>query len=73
MIELIGILAGIFVLLSFISKEQKKIRCINIIGCLLFITYGILIKSISIVFLNVSTLTTHIIYFYKEFKNGKRI
>ena len=46
--EIIGILAGIVVLLSFIPKELKYIRIINIMGCILFVIYGIGINSISI-------------------------
>lgn len=46
--EIIGILAGIVVLLSFIPKDIKYIRIINIIGCILFVIYGIGINSISI-------------------------
>ena len=46
--EIIGILAGIVVLLSFIPKDLKYIRIINIIGCILFVIYGIGINSISI-------------------------
>ena len=38
--EIIGILAGIVVLLSFIPKELKYIRIINIMGCILFVIYG---------------------------------
>lgn len=46
--EIIGILAGLVVLLSFIPKELKYIRIINIIGCILFVIYGVGINSISI-------------------------
>lgn len=46
--EILGILAGIVVLLSFIPQNIKHIRIINIIGCILFVIYGISINSISI-------------------------
>lgn len=46
--EIIGILAGIVVLLSFIPKKLEYIRIINILGCILFVIYGIGINSISI-------------------------
>lgn len=46
--EILGILAGIVVLLSFIPQNLKYIRIINIIGCILFVIYGIGINSISI-------------------------
>lgn len=62
MIEFIGILAGCIVLTSFIFKTQKMIRFVNLFGCVLFIIYGILIKSFSIIFLNSSTLLINIYY-----------
>lgn len=46
--EIIGILAGVIVLLSFIPQNIKYIRIINIIGCIFFVIYGIGINSISI-------------------------
>jgi hypothetical protein len=46
--EYIGIFAGIMVLVSFIPVDIKKIRLLNIIGCVLFVIYGIGINSISI-------------------------
>lgn len=60
MIEALGILSSVLVLISFTFKEQKKIRIINMIGCIMFVIYGILIKSLSIVFLNLCTFIVHI-------------
>ena len=60
MIELFGILASICILISFTFKEQRKIRIINMIGCIVFVFYGILIKSFSIIFLNLCTFAIHI-------------
>ena len=62
MIEIIGILAGCLVLLSFTIKEQKKIRLVNLLGCIMFIIYGIFKDSISIIFLNSATLIIHLFY-----------
>lgn len=36
----IGYGASLFVVLSFILKDVKKIRIINLIGCILFVVYG---------------------------------
>lgn len=62
MIEFLGILAGCCVLISFTFKDEIKIRKINIIGCILFIIYGLFIKSISVIFLNTFTFLVHILY-----------
>ncbi|MBS1548850.1 MAG: uroporphyrinogen decarboxylase [Bacteroidetes bacterium] len=40
--DFVGYGASLFVVLSFIVKEVKKIRIINFIGCSLFVLYGIL-------------------------------
>lgn len=37
----IGYSASIFVVLSFILKDIKKIRIVNLIGCIFFVVYGI--------------------------------
>ena len=60
MYELIGILASIMVLISFVMNGEKKIRLINIFGATLFVIYGILIGSFSVWFLNGALLLVHI-------------
>lgn len=37
----IGYAASFFVVLSFILKDLQKVRVINLIGCVLFVLYGI--------------------------------
>ncbi len=39
--EYIGYAASFFVVLSFILKELRKIRLINLLGCMCFVIYGI--------------------------------
>lgn len=33
--------ASFFVVLSFILKDLRKIRIVNLVGCMLFVIYGI--------------------------------
>lgn len=61
-IELLGIIAGIIVLGSFISKEQKRIRIVNAIGSVVFIVYGVLITSYATIFLNGVMVLVQIVY-----------
>lgn len=67
LIELIGISASVFVLVSFTQKEIKKIRVLNTIGSCIFIIYGILLKSPSLILLNSIGLCIQIynLYFAK--------
>lgn len=37
----IGYSASLFIVLSFILKDIRKIRIVNMIGCICFVIYGI--------------------------------
>jgi hypothetical protein len=65
-IELLGIMATVFVLISFLMRDAVRIRKINIIGAFLFIVYGISINSVSVWLLNGVLLIVHIFYLKKE-------
>ena len=47
-LKYIGYLASSMVLLSFTMKGIKKLRLVNMIGCILFILYGFLMPSLRI-------------------------
>lgn len=71
--EILGTIASIFVLISFLMKGERNIRLINIIGAFIFIIYGILINAFSIWFLNGVLLIIHIIKLIKRIdKNGRK-
>lgn len=59
--EFIGLLGTVFVLLSFIQNDEKKIRKINILGAVLFVCYGLITKTYSTAFLNLCLCIIHII------------
>ena len=44
-IEIVGYFAMTFLVLSFIPKQVKLIRIINLIGCLFFVAYGFLLGN----------------------------
>jgi hypothetical protein len=46
--EWIGYIASFVVLLSFLMKDMLKLRIINILGCSLFIAYGLALPTVSI-------------------------
>lgn len=64
--EIIGLLGTVFVLISFLMKEVKLIRIINIIGAVLFVVYGLLIGALSTWLLNAILVIIHIIYLLKR-------
>lgn len=52
MYEYLGIIATLFILFSFLKDDEKEIRKLNIIGSILFVIYGVCIKSFSTAILN---------------------
>ena len=62
----IGIIASVIVAISFVFKSQRKVRIVNTVGSIIFIVYGSLISSISIIFLNVTAIVINIIYLVKN-------
>ena len=71
MIELIGLIATLFVLISFLQKSEINIRKFNIVGASLFVIYGLLISSVSVWLLNGILLGVHIKRL-KELYNEKK-
>lgn len=64
--EILGTLASIIVLISFLMKGEKKIRIINILGAIMFVVYGILINAFSVWFLNGALVFIHLYYLIKK-------
>jgi len=69
--EALGIVATLFVLLSFLFTNEKRIRQINIIGAVLFVIYGIIISAISVYILNGALIIIHIYKLLKQRGAGK--
>ena len=67
MVEILGIVATLFILAAFSLNDKKLIRLVDSIGALLFVIYGILINSLSVWLLNICLI---IINLYK-IKNNK--
>jgi hypothetical protein len=51
-IEIWGYISMVFVLLSMLMKDMKKLRIINSISCAMFIIYGVVLGAYPIVLLN---------------------
>lgn len=67
-IELIGIIASLFVTISFIFTGLRKIRIINTIGSIIFVIYAILIGSISVGITNGVAIIINLYYLFKDKK-----
>jgi uncharacterized protein with PQ loop repeat len=65
-IDFVGYSASIVVLLSFLMKDVKRLRIINIIGCLLFVGYGVLLDfSIPLIGTNSAIAIINVVYLVK--------
>lgn len=64
-IEYIGYSASVAVLISFLMKKMKTLRAVNIIGCGLFVTYGVFLNSMPIIITNATICVIHIFYLVK--------
>ena len=60
--EIIGGIATIFVILSFLMRDERKIRIINIFGAILFVIYGLGINAFSTAVLNAVLVLVHLYY-----------
>lgn len=65
-IEILGWLATLTTIVSFIPKGEDKIRTINGIACIVWIVYGITLKQNPLIVVNGIVLILHIIYFFKK-------
>lgn len=64
-IEFVGILATIFIVLSFVFQKENQIRTINIVGCILFVVYGVIIGAFSTWLSNGILILIHSYYLWK--------
>lgn len=74
MIEIIGIIASIFIVISLAFntttiKGTITLRILNLVGSLFFIVYGICLPSISTCIANVATVILDIIFMIKTIKS----
>lgn len=64
-VEWMGLLAAALVLVSFLMKDERTIRIVNIVGAVVFVVYGILIKSASVWVMNFALVAVHIVRLVK--------
>jgi len=68
--DIVGYMASLGVLTSFLMRDIKTLRIINSMGCILFVAYGVLLNfSIPIIFTNVAIVLVNIFYLLKPKEN----
>ena len=67
--EIIGYLASLAVLISFLLKDLTKLRLVNMIGCFLFILYGFMLAiSWPIIITNSAIILVNAYYVFQSKK-----
>lgn len=65
--EWIGLLASAFVLVSFLFSNELKTRIINLIGCVIWVVCGIVVKQYSISIMNFALIIVHVVKLVKMY------
>ena len=68
MTEVLGWIATAVVLLSFTVQDMRKLRLVNLVGCLLWIGYGFILMSKPVIFVNISIALVHSYWLIKNRK-----
>ena len=73
-----GIIAAIVLLASFVLKGEKKIRIVNLIGCVFLVLFAInlgeddlIVAKVILILLGVATVLIHGVHFWHSFKQAK--
>ena len=70
--EWLGIIASAFILVSFLFTKQTITRIINMVGCIIFVVYGLLLPTYSTAFMNGALFIVHIVYLVKDYLAHKK-
>jgi len=68
-LEIVGWIATFVVIGSFLVNDMLKLRSINLMGATLWLIYGIIASSYSIIFLNVVVMSIQIFKINQLLKN----
>lgn len=67
--EWVGYLASLLLIISFMMKDLKTLRLINSMGAIVFVIYGIMLKtSYPIIITNVFILGVNLFFLFKKKK-----
>ena len=68
MVEIIGYIASVIVLCSFLMKDVKKLRIVNMLGCLMFVIYGFMMPTfrlgLPIIITNLAIMLVNFYYLF---------
>lgn len=59
--ETVGIVASLLVFISFFWSNEKLTRIVNMVGCVAFVVYAVLIQSLSVCVINSACFILHVV------------
>lgn len=68
--EIIGFLASAIVLVSFLMKDVRAIRFVNVFGAAFFVVYGVLTKTWATAVMNLALIVIHSCFLIRMRKQG---
>ena len=71
LLEVVGWIATLIVISSFIINDMLRLRAVNLIGAICWLIYGILAVSSSIIFLNIVIVGIQSFKIWKLIQNTK--
>jgi len=73
--EVLGYLAPVALVVSFFFKNVRVLRCINTVGCLLFVAYGVGVGAWPVVVANaiISLTNLYHLFFRKDLNRTSQI
>ena len=76
-----GVLAAVILLASFVLRGEKKIRLVNLVGCVFLLLVAIIlhpegnanfaVASIILLLLGVATVFVHCVHFWHDWKESR--
>ena len=73
LLEIVGWVATFVVIGSFLVNDMLKLRSINLVGATLWLIYGIIARSYSIMFLNIVVMSIQIFKISQLLKEKKKL
>ena len=68
-LEIVGWVATFVVIGSFLINDMLKLRSVNLVGATLWLVYGVIAGSFSIIFLNIVVMSIQIFKIRQILKN----
>lgn len=70
-VEVLGLLATLLVVVSFLFQSVVLIRVVNMLGAVLFVAYGLLIHSPSVAIVNIVVIVVQVLQLVKLWRKAR--